>query len=136
MMCDTCFSGVCCSDCMTKTGRCASCSKVKPKTDSKLSPTVRANGKLLQQDLKGQEKETPSPILQTRATDHSLHRFIITEKRALGLTINDNKITGIATIRHVQEKSIAESIGLRSNDQVCLPFTNGVQPSNSCKPFY
>ncbi|KAL7517787.1 hypothetical protein ACHAWX_002672 [Stephanocyclus meneghinianus] len=136
MMCDTCFSGICCSDCMEKTGRCRSCSKKKPTTISELPKTARANGKLLQKVLKGQEKETPPPILQTRATDHSLHRFIITEKRALGLTINDNKTTGTATIRHVQEKSIAESIGLRLSDQICLPFTNGAQPSNLCKPSY
>jgi hypothetical protein len=136
MMCDTCFSSICCSDCMAKTGRCASCSKVKPNTNSKVYPTVRANGKLLQQVLKGPERQTSPPILQTRATDHSLHRFIITEKKALGVTITDNKITGTATIRNVQENSIAESIGLRSSDQICLPFTNGAQPSNSCKPFY
>eukprot|EP00804_Cyclotella_cryptica_P015154 CCRYP_000711-RA/>CCRYP_000711-RA protein AED:0.01 eAED:0.01 QI:286/1/1/1/0/0/2/1294/746 len=131
MMCDTCFSGPCCTDCMAKTGRCASCSKVKPKTSAKLSPAARPNGKLQPHVLKSSEKEALPLTSQTGASNYSIHRFVITEKRALGLTITDNKSIGTASIRHVQDKSVAEYIGLRSSDQICLPFTNGAQPSNS-----
>lgn len=124
MRCDTCFSDTYCSDCMPKSGQCLKCSKSKP--------NAFPNGQTRPVSLKTiPVTAQPQPVVKT-ALSYSLHRFIITEKGALGLVVSEKK-RGNVFVCDVHKNSYAELLGIKADDEICYAFSNGVNALRSCE---
>lgn len=59
----------------------------------------------------------------------SLHRFIISEPGTLGMSLG-KKLNGITFVTMVAPGSLAELYGIREDDVICKPCTNGFEKIN------
>lgn len=139
MRCDTCFSDTYCSDCMPKNGQCSKCSSHRLKPSAANHLRTLSNPK-----SHPPEKKNPSrPVSRTEfpwvlkpqptanaTQQYTLHRFIVNKAGTIGLTVTQKAEN--VYVRSTTKDSHAEKLGIKINDEICLPFTNGWSAKN-CK---
>jgi hypothetical protein len=130
MRCDTCLSGMHCSDCMEQSGQCTRCirnAKAHPRASSDTyihngyhySHTGKKKGPVssVQQfapvarqpvtvDLAS--RKTPPAVLTPKASGSSLHRFIITESGQIGLSVVEKKSDGTTHVKFVNSGGVGK----------------------------
>ena len=148
MRCDTCFSDTYCTDCMPKSGQCAKCSRKKTNytqtaryntgntiralTYTKMPMTAIASGRNISSIQPLRITKTAGNLTPPQtAVSYSMHRYIITEKEALGLSIKE--VEGGINVQRVHKNSLGEMIGIKDNDEICIAFNNCSSAVSLCE---
>ena len=138
MRCDTCTSGVECWDCMGKNAQCSNCIKKTKMNYRNQLGHVKDEHKctlLAKQGMLADitRQKTHRKAITSKHPKISLHRFIITQTGTLGLTLAEKRKEGTTVVKSVNPGGIGQMVGVKTNDIICIPFTDGKKSFRCCE---